>query len=173
MAEPFIGEIRPWACKFAPRGWAACDGQLMLVSQNSGLFSVIQTWFGGDGKSTFALPDLRGRVPVGAGAGPGLTPRPLGESGGTESVTLTAAELPEHTHTLQASTTRPQSQKPSAASVLASARTPVYSTAAPDAKMAPEAISAVTGGGAPHNNVMPYQVVNFCIALTGVFPPRP
>ncbi|HEX7049914.1 MAG TPA: tail fiber protein [Longimicrobiales bacterium] len=174
MAEPFLAEIRPWACTFAPRGWATCDGQLMLIGQNSALFSLIGTIYGGDGKSTFALPNLQGRVPVGAGAGPGLTPRQLGEAGGSEKVLLTSAELPEHAHGLQASSGRGTATVPNDASVMTTALGGnIYSDAAPDATMAPEAITAVTGGGAPHNNVMPYQVVNFCIALQGLFPQRP
>lgn len=173
MSEPFVAEIRPWACGFAPRGWAACDGQLMAISQNTVLFSVIGTTYGGDGKATFALPDLQGRAPVGVGAGPGLTDRRLGEIGGETTVTLTAAQLPEHTHGLEASSLRADAAAPSAASVMATASGPVYATGTADATLAPEAVNQVQGGGGPHNNLMPYQVVNFCIALVGIFPNRP
>ncbi|MFW6077992.1 MAG: phage tail protein [Gemmatimonadota bacterium] len=173
MAEPFIGEIRAWGCTFAPRDWAACDGQLLPISQHTALFSIIGSQFGGDGRTTFALPNLGGRVPLGPGSGPGLTPRHVGEAGGEAAVTLTGDELPTHSHGMRAVSSRAGSPTPSETSVLAaSSRDPLYGSSAPATALAGSTVSTESGGGGAHDNMMPFQALNFCIALTGVFPAR-
>lgn len=173
--EPYIGEIRMFAGNFAPRGWALCDGQLLSISQNTALFSIIGTTYGGDGQTTFALPDLRGRVPVHAGHGPGLTNKNLGQKGGEETVTLTVNEIPSHSHTAQlfadstvATTDKPESALPARNA----ASTPQYG-AIPNTRLSNSSISVYnTGGNQPHPNMQPYLTVNFIIALQGIFPPR-
>lgn len=168
--EPFIGQIMMFAGNFAPRGWALCDGTLLAISQNSALFSILGTTYGGNGQTTFALPDLRGRVAVHPGNGPGLTPRTLGESSGTESVTLLANQLPPHNHTLNV--VNDDSKSGTAANnLLGNAQTEVYSGESPNAQMNPAAIG-VTGGGQPLPIMQPFQCVNFIIALEGVYPSR-
>jgi len=169
MSEPFVGEVRIFAGNFAPRGWALCDGQLLAVSQNDALFSLLGTIYGGDGRTTFGLPDLRGRVPVHQGTGPGLTDRRLGSKGGAESVSLNDHQLPAHTHTLQASTALASEEGP-AGQVTAQTETALYGTDAPQ-PMAPDSTSAV-GGNQPHPNLMPYLCMNFIIALVGIYPSR-
>ena len=182
--DPFVAEIRIFPFNFAPRGWAWCDGQLLPLSQNTALFSLLGTTYGGDGKTTFALPDLRGRVPMHPGQGPGLSPRNLGESIGSATVTLTAAEMPYHSHTVPcsstetgleaASTVSTETGSEAASPVFArtdSDRPPAYSSSPPNVNMAPEALTPA-GGGMPHNNMSPYLACNFCIALQGVYPPR-
>lgn len=173
--DPFIGEIRIFAGNFSPRGWAFCAGQLLPISQNTALFSILGTTYGGDGKTTFALPDLRGRMPVGMGKGPGLTERALGEAGGQESVTLTEAQIPAHTHAITvaadstvATTDRPQGALPArnAAAIPAFGKTS-NSTLAPNA-----ATAAPAGGGAPHPNMPPFLGIGYIIALQGIFPAR-
>lgn len=174
MADPFVAEIRIFPFNFAPNGWAFCDGQLMPLSQNTALFSLLGTTYGGDGKSNFALPNLQGSAPMHPGQGPGLSLHDLGETSGSETVTLLESEVPLHTHALRAWATDPADvQAPSAAVGLArSAGGNAYSTSTAGlVSMAPEAL-APAGGDAPHNNMMPYLTVNFCIALQGVFPPR-
>lgn len=174
MADPFIGEIRPFAFDFAPRGWAHCNGQLMPISQNVALFSIISATFGGDGKTTFGLPNLQGRVAVGAGAGPGLTPRPLGEIGGSDTVSLTKDQIPVHRHEMRAAGVRSADQTPGASTVLnLSLGGPAYSTAAPTTPLSDTSLSSAPGHSQPHNNLMPYLTVNFCIALEGHYPQRP
>ncbi len=173
MSDPFIAEIIMFGGNFAPRGWAFCNGQLLAISQNSALFSLLGTTYGGDGRTTFGLPELRGRVPMHAGSGPGLTPRPLGQKGGAERVTLTVQEMPSHNHTatLHAeSKTGDPSVSPSGK--LLARGVPV---AVPDPgdnrTMAADSIIVLdNGGGQSHNNLQPYQVVNFIIALQGVLP---
>lgn len=173
MSEPFLGEIRAWGCTYAPRGWATCDGQLLPISQNTQLFAVIGTQFGGDGRTTVALPNLAGGVPVGQGAGPGLTPRQIGERGGGETVMLTREQLPTHGHALRAFSGRSSSATPNDESVFAGSTTnDLYGSQAPDTALATSTVSVATGGGQPHDNMMPYLAVNVCIALEGVFPPR-
>lgn len=171
MVDPFVGEIRIMGFNFAPRGWAGCNGQLMPISQNTALFSLLGTMYGGDGKSTFALPDFEGTAPMQWGQGPGLSDQAQGQQGGSETVTLLESEIPQHTHSLGGSTLDGRSGDP-AGNVLATASgaTP-YSTAAPDTTMAPTAL-APSGGSAPHSNMQPYLTMNFCIALQGVYPPR-
>jgi microcystin-dependent protein len=174
MADPFVAEIRIFPFNFAPKGWAWCDGQLLPLSQNTALFSLLGTTYGGDGKSNFALPDLQGRAPMHPGQGPGLSLHDLGETSGSETVTLFASEIPAHTHSLRADAADfADAQSPSATVVLArSSGGNAYATnAAGLVAMAPETL-AQAGGDAPHNNLMPYLTFHFCIALQGVFPPR-
>lgn len=174
MAEPFISEIRSFAFEFAPRNWARCDGQLMPVSQNKTLASLLGARFGGDGVKTFGLPNLQGRVAVGAGQGPGLTPRTLGERGGAESVALMQDEIPTHSHELKAGAGRRGSETPSGTAVLnLSTKGQAYSTAEPTTPLSDASISTVEGDDQPHENRMPYLTVNFCIALQGEPPKRP
>jgi microcystin-dependent protein len=173
MSDPFVAEIRIFAGNFAPTGWAFCNGQLLPLSQNTALFSLLGTTYGGDGKSTFALPDLQGRAPMHPGQGPGLSLRDLGEPGGQPSVTLLESELPSHTHAKLALNTPATLSAPSNTAVLArSVNGNAYTvTGAPDASLAPTAIQPA-GGSQPHDNMQPYLVLNFIIALQGVFPPR-
>ena len=172
MADPFVAEIRIFPFNFAPKGWAWCNGQLLPLSQNTALFSLLGTTYGGDGKSTFALPDLEGRVPMHPGQGPGLSLHDLGETGGSETVTLLTSEMPFHTHGLRASLDAGDVAIPGPTRVLASsAQGVIYNTTAPATPMAPEAL-APAGGDQPHNNMQPYLTFYFNIALQGVFPPR-
>lgn len=168
---PFVGEIRWVGFNFAPRGWAFCDGQLLPISQNDALFSLLGTIYGGDGRTTFGLPDLRGRAPVHMGSGPGLTPRNIGAKGGQEIVTLQSTELPAHTHTLKASS-ESASYNTAAGAILASKRrTRIYSPGSPTADMDSNILSNV-GGNQAHNNMPPYKTLNCIIALTGIYPSR-
>jgi microcystin-dependent protein len=172
MADPFVAEIRIFPFNFAPKGWAWCDGQIMPISQNTALFALLGTTYGGDGKSTFALPDLQGRAPMHPGQGPGLSLHDLGESSGTETVTLLESEIPAHTHALlsnAASANRTAPQGNSLARVAGAA--PYAPAAAPTAALADQAL-APAGGDQPHNNMQPYLTFYFNIALQGVFPPR-
>lgn len=173
MADPFVAEIRIFPFNFAPKGWAWCDGQLLPLSQNTALFSLLGTTYGGNGKSNFALPDLQGRAPMHPGQGPGLSLHDLGETGGSETVTLLESEIPAHAHTLRAATDIADLQTPSAARVLArSQNANAYkSTSQSLTPLAPEALTP-TGGDQPHNNLQPYLTFYFNIALQGVFPPR-
>jgi microcystin-dependent protein len=171
VADPFVAEIRLFPFTFAPKGWATCDGQIMPISQNTALFSLLGTTYGGDGKSNFALPDLQGRAPMHPGQGPGLSLHDLGESGGTEAVTLLKSEIPSHTHLLQASDQPAEQVSGGGASLGRSVGSALYAEGAGDVGMAPEAL-AVAGSGEPHDNMQPYLTVQFCIALQGVFPPR-
>lgn len=171
MSEPFIAEIKIFAGNFAPRGWAFCNGQLLPISQNTALFSLLGTTYGGDGRTTTALPNLQGRAPMHPGRGPGLTARRLGEKGGTETVTVTQAQMPGHTHQAQASDRSSQAHEPSDSTLLG--RTPMKLTYAPGSPvdMAPDAL-ATSGGGQPHTNLQPYLAINFIIALVGIYPSR-
>ena len=172
MADPFVAEIRIFPFNFAPRGWAWCDGQLLPLSQNTALFSLLGTTYGGNGKSNFALPDLQGRAPMHPGQGPGLSLHDLGETGGSETVTLLESEIPSHSHALRASSDPADVQQPSPARSLArSAPGFAYIPGNPNATLAPEAL-APAGGDQPHNNLQPYLTFYFSIALQGVFPPR-
>ena len=170
MSEPFVGEVRMFGGNFAPRGWAFCDGQLLAVSQNDALFSLLGTIYGGDGRTTFGLPDLRGRVPIHQGQGPGLSERRLGSKGGAESVTVTTSQLPSHSHTLQGSTTLATEEGPGG-NVTAQTESSVYGTETPLSAMAADTIGAV-GGSQSHTNVMPFLCVHFIIALFGIYPSR-
>lgn len=173
MSDPFIAEIRIFGFNFPPTGWAFCDGQIMAISQNTALFSLLGTTYGGDGRTTFALPNLQGSAPLHPGQGPGLSLRDLGETGGEPSVTLLDVEMPMHTHTAQG-VSGAGGQGP-AGNAWSSANQRGISTYAPSTngtvQMSPQALSPM-GGSLPHNNMMPYLVLNFCIALQGIFPPR-
>jgi microcystin-dependent protein len=171
MSEPFVGEIRMFAGNYAPRGWAYCDGQLLAVSQNDALFSLLGTIYGGDGRTTFALPDLRGRIPIHAGAGPGLTNRSLGARGGAEKVTLTTNQLPAHSHPFQGTEQLGNTPNPSGNALAKSTTADAYINEAPSAAMSPSAVTA-TGGGQSHDNMQPYLAIHFIIALWGVYPSR-
>lgn len=170
MSEPFVGEIRMFAGNFAPRGWAFCDGQLLAVSQNDALFSLLGTVYGGDGRTTFGLPDLRGRIPVHAGSGPGLSPRRLGSKGGAENVTLTVNQLPSHTHTMQASSQAATDALPQN-KVVAQTDAAFYHVDPPFVDFASQGALAI-GGSRAHTNVMPFLCLHFIIALFGIYPSR-
>ncbi|MEK6289186.1 MAG: tail fiber protein [Acidobacteriota bacterium] len=174
MADPFVAEIRIFPFNFAPKGWAWCDGQLMPLSQNTALFSLLGTTYGGDGKSNFALPDLQGRAPMHPGQGPGLSLHDLGETGGSPTVTLLESEIPAHSHTLQASTEDGvQGSLTLNVALAKSVGGTLYQTTtnANLVSMNPVALTPA-GGDQPHDNMMPYLTFYFCIALQGVFPPR-
>lgn len=173
MADPFVAEVRIFPFNFAPKGWAWCDGQLLPLSQNTALFSLLGTTYGGNGKSNFALPDLQGRAPMHPGQGPGLALHDLGETGGTETVTLLESEIPAHSHAMRAhDIDLGELSAPSATRSLArSTNATAYAPAANLVAMAPEALPPA-GGDQPHNNLQPYLTFYFCIALQGVFPPR-
>ena len=168
MADQFVGEVRLFSGNFAPNGWAFCNGQLLPISQNTALFSLLGTNYGGDGRSTFALPNLQGAFAMhaGSGAGPGLTPRSVGEAGGSETVALAAAQLPKHGHAMEAAPGATTSLAPTSnGSALYRAPDAVYLNTAPSDL-------AASGGGAAHDNLPPYLAVAFIIALQGIFPPR-
>ena len=173
MADPFVAEIRIFPFNFAPRGWAWCDGQLLPLSQNTALFSLLGTTYGGNGKSNFALPDLAGRAAMHPGQGPGLSLRDLGETGGSETVTLLESEIPSHTHNLTAQGAPGDSATPEGnAYARVIGATPYQPPAgAPLVQMAVEALPPA-GGDQPHNNLQPFLTFYFNIALQGVFPPR-
>ena len=170
MSDPFVAEIRMFGFNFAPTGWAQCNGQLLPLSQNTALFSLLGTFYGGDGKSTFALPNLQGSSPIHQGQGSGLSEYFLGQQGGSQFVTLLQSEMPIHTHGFEAS--EETVNEAQAANFFYGAGETRYAAPAAVTQMAPQAIS-VAGGSLPHNNMMPYLVVNFCIAMQGVFPARP
>lgn len=173
MASPFVAEIRIFAGNFAPRGWATCDGQILPISQNTALFSLLGTVYGGNGQTTFALPNLQGSAPLHAGQGPGLSERFLGEQSGEQTVTLLVSELPSHFHGALATTGSNQdSPAANAWSSIGTTRSPpaLYSNTA-NTQMSPLAL-AISGGSAPHNNMSPYLCLTFIIALQGVFPAR-
>jgi len=171
--DPFVAEIRIFPFNFAPKGWAFCDGQLLPLSQNTALFSLLGTTYGGNGKSNFALPDMQGNAPMHPGQGPGLSLHDLGEVGGSQTVSLLESEIPSHPHALQAATTAANSKSPGGNVLARSGNGNVYlaPAGAPLVGMSPQ-ILAPAGGDQPHNNMMPYFTLNFCIALQGVFPPR-
>ncbi len=170
MADNFIAEIRIFPFNFAPRSWAFCDGQLLPISQNTALFSLLGTFYGGDGKSTFALPDLQGNAPMFYGEGPGLSLYDIGQVSGSSTVTLLESEMPTHNHTLRGTIDDAESSD-SNGQALSKATSAVYSASSPNAAMSPNAL-ALAGGDQPHNNMMPYLTFSFCIALQGIFPPR-
>ena len=176
MADPFVAEVRIFPFNFAPTGWAFCNGQIMPISQNTALFSLVGTFYGGNGQSTFGLPNLQGSAPMHAGfdTGPGLSQHFLGESGGTDTVTLLQSEMPAHTHPMMAQINPGQVKLPGATTSLARSAGGFAYLASPAnlAAMAPQAV-ALVGSSLPHNNLMPYLTLNFCIALQGVFPARP
>ncbi|MEM9534340.1 MAG: tail fiber protein [Cyanobacteria bacterium P01_A01_bin.3] len=172
MSESFIGEIRMFAGSLAPRGWAFCDGQLLAVSQNDALFSLLGTIYGGDGRTTFGLPDLRGRIPIHQGSGPGLSDRRLGSKGGAETVTLTVNQLPMHQHDWTAVTDIADTTNPASAR-LATATSSIYQTSVTsDLTQLNEDAMASAGGSQPLSNEMPFLCVNFIISLFGIYPSR-
>jgi microcystin-dependent protein len=171
MADPFVAEIRIFPFNFAPQGWAWCDGQLLPLSQNTALFSLLGTTYGGDGRSNFALPDLQGRAPMHPGQGPGLSLHDLGETGGSETVSLLESEIPSHSHAINASVADAFSRVPVGDLPATGIGIGLYAPAGSLASMSPNTL-APAGGDQPHNNMMPYLTYYFCIALQGVFPPR-
>ena len=172
--DPFVAEIRIFGFNFAPKGWAFCDGQILPISQNTALFSLLGTTYGGDGKSNFALPNMQGNAPMHPGQGPGLSLHDLGETGGSETVTLLDSEMAAHAHSIQVKGTPPPANAgaPDPTTVMARSNGgSAYTAAANFGQMNFNNIGPA-GGGLPHNNMMPYLTLNFCIALQGVFPPR-
>ncbi|MCE7073049.1 MULTISPECIES: phage tail protein [Dyadobacter] len=172
MADPFVAEIRMVPFNFSPKGWAWCDGQYLPISQNTALFSLLGTTYGGDGKSNFALPDLQGRAPMHPGQGPGLSLHDLGESGGSETVTLLESEIPMHGHTVNITPQPGEISDPSGHTIARSVNGAVFLGGSPNGYMSASSIGEA-GGSQPHNNMQPYLTTYFCIALQGVFPPRP
>ena len=174
MANPFVAEIRIFPFNFAPKGWAFCNGQILPLSQNTALFSLLGTTYGGDGRSNFALPNLQGSAPMHPGQGPGLSLHDLGETGGSTTVTLLDAQNPTHSHPMMSAPANfpANSNVPTNNAMGKSAQGNVYvNDANPAAQLFSQALF-LTGGSQPHNNLMPYLTVNFCIALQGVYPPR-
>jgi microcystin-dependent protein len=170
MSEPFIAEIRIFAGNFAPRGWAFCGGQLLPIAQNTALFSIIGTTYGGDGRTTTGLPNLQGRAPMHPGNGPGLTSRRLGQSGGVEAVTLSEAQMANHTHDMKGTGESGDLNAPSSTRTLArSSGGFAYIPSASLVDLASEALPDA-GGGQSHNNLQPFLAINFIIALIGIFP---
>jgi len=171
--DPFVAEIRIFAFNFAPKGWAFCDGQILPLSQNTALFSLLGTTYGGDGKSNFALPNLQGAAPMHPGQGPGLSLYDLGESGGSDTITLLESEIPAHSHNLVANSLIGNTHDPTNNALSRSGGGFAYQSNSTQnlVAMAGQAISPA-GGDQPHNNLQPYLTLNFCIALQGVFPPR-
>lgn len=175
MSSPFVAEIRIFACDFAPRGWATCDGQLLPLSQNTALFSLLGTYYGGDGKSTFGLPNLQGSAALHQGQGAGLSDRFLGETGGEQSVTLLQSEMPNHNHMIQGSEELATLKVPGPTEFIARSKAgTIYqsNTTQSLAQMNVQSL-AVNGSSQPHNNMQPYLTLVYCIALQGVFPQRP
>jgi microcystin-dependent protein len=169
MAQPYVGEIRLFGGNFPPAGWALCDGSLLPIAENETLFQLIGTTYGGDGQSTFALPDLRGRIPIHVGAGPGLTSRVLGEIDGQEAVTLTPAELPAHAHAWQATGASADPAAGPVGALLADASAPIYAAAGADLALDLQSVGAA-GASQAHENMAPFLCVTFIIALYGIFP---
>lgn len=169
MATPYVGEIRMFAGNFAPAGWFFCEGQLVSISENETLFQLIGTTYGGDGQSTFAVPDLRGRLPVHQGNGPGLSSRVIGETGGTEEVTLTTAQIPAHTHPLLSNNAVANSPNPSNNLLGLSTQVNMYFDDTPSQSLNAASVSGV-GGSQPHFNMQPYLCISFIISAFGIFP---
>jgi microcystin-dependent protein len=172
MADPFVAEIRIFPFNFAPTGWALCDGQLMPLSQNTALFSLLGTTYGGNGKSTFGLPDLQDRAPMHPGQGPGLSARDLGQSGGTQTVTLLESEVPVHTHSVGASGDLATETQPPGRRLATGDGVAMYNANNLATVTLAAGTLAPAGGSLPHTNMQPFLTLQFCIALQGVFPPR-
>jgi microcystin-dependent protein len=172
MADPFVAEIRPFGFNFAPKGWAQCNGQLLPISQNTALFALLGTYYGGDGKSTFALPNLQGSVPMQEGQSGGTSQRVIGEAAGAPTVTLLQSEIPVHTHAFNAVESTATERQPPNQMLAVGEAISFYRAAQPDTTMN-AGMLAVSGGDLPHNNMQPSLAVNFCIALQGIFPQRP
>ncbi|NER20761.1 MAG: phage tail protein [Symploca sp. SIO1B1] len=171
MVQPYIGEIRMFGGNFAPVGWAFCDGSLLFTAEHDALFSLLGTVYGGNGRTTFALPDLRSRIPIHYGSGPGLTPRSLGAKGGSESITLSSNQIPKHTHSLSAVTEAANSLDPEGL-VNASSSVNTYTKSEAPVNMGDDAVASSGGGDQSFNNWQPFLCVNFIIALTGIYPTR-
>lgn len=171
MADPFVAEIRIFPFNFAPKGWAFCDGQLLPLSQNTALFSLLGTTYGGDGKSNFALPNMQGNAPMHPGQGPGLSLYDLGEMGGSETVTLLQSEIPAHAHLVGASAADGTTGAPNLQQVANGVGVNMYTATFTATQLNDNALTPA-GGDQPHNNMQPYLTLSFCIALQGVFPPR-
>jgi microcystin-dependent protein len=169
--DPFVAEIRIFPFNFAPRGWAFCSGQILPLSQNTALFSLLGTTYGGNGSSNFGLPDLQGSAPMHPGQGPGLSLYDLGESSGSETVSLIQSEMPMHLHGVMAATIDNADSNVPTNNNIGKASTKVFNTVGTQVPMSAGTIG-VTGNSLPHNNMMPYLTMNFCIALQGVYPPR-
>jgi microcystin-dependent protein len=169
--DPFVAEIRIFGFTFAPKGWAFCDGQLLPLSQNTALFSLLGTTYGGDGKSNFALPDMQGNAPMHPGQGPGLSLHDLGETGGSETVSLLESEIPSHGHGVNVSAGDGNTRIASGQQPAGGIGVSMYGPTPTNTSLSPNSLPPA-GGDQPHNNMMPYLTLNFCIALQGVFPPR-
>jgi microcystin-dependent protein len=175
MSQPFVAEIRIFGFNFPPRGWAFCAGQTMSIAQNTALFSLIGTFYGGNGTTTFALPDMGGNVPIGQGSGQGLSPRVLAEASGVDAITLISAEMPAHSHNMVGDSKAfdTDSFSPSGALPANSGALMIYSnSASPQTVSMSPLMVGPTGGSLPHNNLMPYLALNYCICLQGLYPPR-
>lgn len=171
MAEPFVGEIRLFGGSYAPIGWLPCEGQLLSIFDYDTLYSLLGTTYGGDGENTFALPDLRGRLPIHQGTGPGLSTRMMGETGGSEQVTLSASQMPAHRHTLQASTRRATVGRAATDGLLATATAPIYGPPPASSTLEASTLNAI-GQGLPHDNMPPFLALSFIIAFQGIYPSR-
>ncbi len=169
--DPFVAEIRIFPFNFAPKGWAFCDGQLLPLSQNTALFSLLGTTYGGDGKSNFPLPNMQGNAPMHPGQGPGLSLHDLGETGGSDTVSLLESEIPSHSHALSVSFQNGNTRLPTGREPAAGVGVGFYGPAPLNATLSGNALTPA-GGDQPHNNLMPYLTLNFCLALQGVYPPR-
>ena len=175
MSDQFVAEVRVFGCNFPPTGWAFCNGQILPISSNTALFSLVGTYYGGDGKSTFGLPNMQGNIANSQGTGAGLSPYSMGQRGGTPSVTLLLNELPQHNHNFMTDPddAPPNSGSPGGNALCTGPATQIYSNAtSPLIKMNQNMLGPI-GGNLPHNNMMPYLVLNFCIALQGIYPTRP
>lgn len=175
MSDQYVGEIRMFAGNFAPTGWALCNGQILPITQNTALFSLVGTYYGGDGKSTFGLPNLQGSMPLGQGQGTGLTARNMGDTGGSPTVTLLQSQIPSHSHTPQAATaggTDSPTNNVWGESKLGKTPLNLYAASSSSNVQMNALALGFTGGNQPHNNMPPYTALSFIIALTGVFPPR-
>ncbi len=173
MSQPFVAEIKMFGFNFAPQGYAFCNGQVLPINQNTALFSLLGTQYGGNGQSTFALPNLQGSTALGAGQGPGLTDRYVGETGGAATVTLTQTQLPSHGHGVSVATSADgvADRGNATGNILAKSGDSTFATGAANTTMS-TASTTVTGSGTPHNNMQPYLALKFCIALQGIFPAR-
>ena len=172
MSEPFLGEIRMFAGTYAPRNWAFCDGQIIAVSQNEALFSLLGSTYGGDGRTSFGYPDMRGRLPIHTGTGPGLTPRPLGQKQGTETVTLTPSQVPNHTHNIAVSSQTADQSSPAGHILAQNSAVQMYDTAKVTPKTLRDGLIGETGGSQAHSNLQPSLCLNFIISLIGIYPSR-
>jgi microcystin-dependent protein len=177
--DPFLGQITIFACNFAPVRWAMCQGQTLSIAQNTALFSLLGVNFGGNGTTTFQLPDLQGRAPIGFGQGPGLSSYEIGETGGVESAPISSGSYPSHSHTLFAAASTATGNQPGGlieaegqSGGRGAANLALYSASGAATNLAPTALTTAAGGSQPHNNVQPYLALNFCIALQGIFPPK-